>query len=234
MRVAPQFFRQRPRLFQAQDRHVGRLVVRRVLAGGLAQRGRIGGRVEHVVDHLEGQADRARIGVQRGQFRASSRSLAGKRAQHHRGAQQRAGLQPVHLLQLLAAMSVRPTLARSIAWPPHMPTEPDACGQHAQHRHLARGRQRCRLRPAPGRPAPAARRRPAARSLRRTSHARSVCRGAAHRRPCRACRHAPANTRGSFRPPPPRAPALRRRRPNSAPAANTSSGRTRLPPSSTA
>ena len=46
---------------EAEHRHVGRLVVVRVLAGGLAERRRGLRHVEDVVDHLERQAERVAI-----------------------------------------------------------------------------------------------------------------------------------------------------------------------------
>jgi hypothetical protein len=57
----------RARAVEAEQRHVGGLVGRGVLAGGLAQGLRIGGDVEDVVDHLERQADGRAVVAQRRQ-----------------------------------------------------------------------------------------------------------------------------------------------------------------------
>ncbi|KGX49637.1 hypothetical protein Y025_5570 [Burkholderia pseudomallei TSV32] len=91
----------RARRVETDDRHVGRLVVRRVLAGRLAERRGIGGDVENVVHHLERQADGRRIGVERA-HRVAGRRLARERAHAHRRAQQRARLHPMHRLQRVA------------------------------------------------------------------------------------------------------------------------------------
>src|SRR6185369_4934699 len=72
----------------AHDAHVSRLVLRRVLAGGLAQAG--GGRlvVEDVVHHLEGEADGPGVAVKALQFRGDVVRRTAMRPQHHRRADQ--------------------------------------------------------------------------------------------------------------------------------------------------
>ena len=89
----------RARAVQAQQRDVGGLVARGVLAGGLAQRVRIGRDVEDVVDHLEGQAHGRAVVAQRRERAGGDRAAAG-RAHLDAALQQRAGLQAMHLAQL--------------------------------------------------------------------------------------------------------------------------------------
>src|SRR6266704_2842185 len=55
---------ERLRAPEPEHRDVGRLVVRRVLAGGLAERRRRGLLVEHVVDHLESEPHAFRVVVE--------------------------------------------------------------------------------------------------------------------------------------------------------------------------
>ena len=53
------------------------------------------------------------------------------RAEQHRGPDQRAGLEPVHALKCGQRRAAARPQARSIAWPPAMPRDPDAVGEHA-------------------------------------------------------------------------------------------------------
>ena len=131
-------------------------------------------------------------------------------------------------------VSLLPTASRSIAWPPAMPREPAAAASSLHHLELDRRVVGERVPAAAGKRGFAARRRPAAPSPRRTRRGRSACRAAARRRPCTADRRAPANRRGSARPPRPPRPRAPIGACDSSPAANASSGRTRLPPPSTA
>ena len=97
-------------------------------------------------------------------------------AQPHRGADQRAGLHPVHRLEL-GQRQRDADGARSIAWPPAMPRAPAASASSA---HAPRRRRAARVAREHARtPAPAARRRRAAPSPRRTRRGRSACRAAA-------------------------------------------------------
>ena len=74
----------------AEQGREGRLVLRQILASGLAEGGGIALDVEQVVADLEGQAERVGVTVQR---RARiGIGIAGDRAQAHRAAQQGAGL----------------------------------------------------------------------------------------------------------------------------------------------
>ena len=86
LRVRDQARRDLPRLFEAEQRRVGRLLRGEVLARGLAQH--LGGLrdVEDVVDDLEGEADRAGVGAQRRDLRG--RGAAEERTRDDRGLQQ--------------------------------------------------------------------------------------------------------------------------------------------------
>ena len=196
-RVVAQLGGQRLGTAGAEQADVGRLVLRRILARGLAQRGGAGLGVEDVVDDLEQQADAVGEMGETGQCRIIG--IAAMRAEQHGGADQRAGLVDVHLLefgqrQRLADGGEVDGLAAGHA------ARAGSVGEQATIGKVGAGGTACRaFRPAPGRPATAARRRPAAPWLRRIRHAPSACRGAGCRRPCRAGRHAPANRRGSVR-----------------------------------
>ena len=82
---------------QPHEGNKSRLVAGGVLAGGLAQRGRVGGDIEDVVHHLKRQAQAVAVATQAGE-RVSAR-LPGGRTHHHAGLQQRAGLAAVHVAQ---------------------------------------------------------------------------------------------------------------------------------------
>ena len=197
---------------EPEQRHERRLALRGVLAGGLAERRGRALDVEHVVDDLEREPGRARVGVERRGFAGGERPAAARRpAAPPRGSARRSS----------SGASSRAPAASSVA-----PTRVEV--DRLPARHAARaggvGEQRAgaagigAARPAPARrtPAPAARRRRAAPSPRRTRRGRSACRAAARRRPCTAGRRGPANRRGSARP-------RRRRastRPGSAPASS--------------
>ena len=86
------------RFGESQQRDVRRLVLRGVLAGGLAERGRRPFDVEHVVDDLEREARRRRERVERARLVVAKRPAA-RGTQADRRADQRAGLQPMHRLQ---------------------------------------------------------------------------------------------------------------------------------------
>src|SRR5574343_81360 len=75
-------------LAQAHQAYISRLVVGRILAGGLAQRGGIGFAVQHVVHHLEGQAHALGKVVEAVLFGVAHR-LAAVSAQQYGGADQR-------------------------------------------------------------------------------------------------------------------------------------------------
>src|SRR5690606_1776617 len=64
VRLMQQAVGERARFAHAQQGDVGRLVVLGILAGGLAQCGSVGLRVEEVVDDLEQQADELAVAVQ--------------------------------------------------------------------------------------------------------------------------------------------------------------------------
>lgn len=66
-RLRQQLLRTGACAFETEQRHVGGLVGRGVLAGGLAQRLGIGDDVEDVVHHLEGQPDGCAVLAQAGQ-----------------------------------------------------------------------------------------------------------------------------------------------------------------------
>ena len=218
------------RFGEPEHADVRRLVLRGVLAGGLAERG---------APILRRRARRRRPGTRgpphRRTYRArvSSPGTSGRPQAAPRRIAARISA-PVFIRCIVSSSGsdiATPTCARSIAWPPAMPGAPRCVREQRASlpRHRAAGSTR-----AWRTHAPAARRPRAARGLRRTRHGTSACRGAARRRPCTAGRRAPANTRESFpRRPRDRRPLQDRHRPIRR-QRRRSSGRTRLPPPSTA
>ena len=89
--------RECPRAVESEERRVGRLRPRSVLAGALAERGRIAFDVEDVVDDLKRKADLGRIAIHGGDKIVGRASH--DRAAHSGGANQRAGLARVHAAQ---------------------------------------------------------------------------------------------------------------------------------------
>ena len=146
---------------QAEHADVGRLVVVEVLAGGLAERRRSLGDVEDVVDHLEGEADRRR----RSRAAPPVRPASARRRRRPSGRWPAAARRSCGGACRAASRSSsgRPTLARSIAWPPAMPARAGGARQQARTGAPAAPARRAvgSAASAPRRPAPASRRRPA-------------------------------------------------------------------------
>src|SRR5690606_23059531 len=103
MGLVAQTERERPRLLQAHQRDVRGLVRLAVLARGLAQGRAVTLDIEHVVDDLEGEPDRAGVGIKRLRARFVPRRCgSGHPAEAYRRAQQRPGLAPVHAFERFA------------------------------------------------------------------------------------------------------------------------------------
>jgi hypothetical protein len=97
VRLLPQRLGPLPGRRQPERRDIGRLALLGVLARGLAEFVRALRHVEHVVDDLERQSDRAAVDLERRCNRRIETTRAG--AHPHRGGEQRAGLHPVHPLE---------------------------------------------------------------------------------------------------------------------------------------
>src|SRR5712691_2517121 len=84
---------------EPERRDVGRLVVRGVLADGLAERRGRGLLVENVVDHLKSESDAFRVVIEARKLPRRERARAA-RAERDRRADQRSGLVNVHVFEL--------------------------------------------------------------------------------------------------------------------------------------
>ena len=176
VRLVAQRFGVPLRFGEPEQRDVRRLVLRGVLAGGLAERRRRSFDVEHVVDDLEREARRA---ARRRRARASSSRPSGPRRTRRPGAPPRGSARPSSSGASCSSSGsdiATPTCARSIAWPPAMPGAPAACASSAhalprvaQRRDREHG-ERLRLQRVAGEQRA---------SPRRTRRGTSACRGEA-------------------------------------------------------
>src|SRR5712691_9237666 len=99
LRLFAQFFGERSCAREPERRDVGRLVVRGVLADGLAERRGRGLLVENVVDHLKSEPDALRVVIEVRKLSRRERVRAA-RAERDGRADQRSGLVDVHVFEL--------------------------------------------------------------------------------------------------------------------------------------
>ena len=166
--------RKRSRTRHAQHADIGRLVLPRILARGLAQRRGIGLGVEH--DRPPPGRPGRRLGEVIQPVRAlRAEAAAAARTEQHCGADQLAGLVDVHVLQL--GQGELPPGAGEVDRLParHAARAGGGSQQCAPCRAALPASARSAARPAPGTPGSAGRRRPAARWPRRRRHGRSAC-----------------------------------------------------------
>src|SRR5216117_1579431 len=124
LRLFAQFLGEPSRACEPERRDVGRLVVRRVLAYGLAERRGRGLLVQNVVDHLKSEADAFRVVVEA--RKCPGASAFEQRAPSATDARISAPVLWMCMYSSSGTVRAWPTLARSIACPPAMPRLPHA------------------------------------------------------------------------------------------------------------